>query len=213
MAFDLTDLFGDLAGASSVGGSAPSFNLGSPQANSLASNQYQTLIGQGTAPDLAGSMASQFALGQTSDGFQIEQNFLPGGANSSNPSSNGTLAGGSSAIDSIGDKLAQFFLNKPTPSQLAGVQNGTIKPLSLSSFNNGITPGGSLDWSSIGARVAVVVVGLILVAGAMYLFGSGTLANSIVSGVSAIQERSGNVADAVSSVKSLGRSSKRIGSK
>lgn len=172
-----------LAGASSIGSAAPTFNLGSSSANSLATNRYNQLIGQGYSSDQAGSLASSYALGNGSDGFQIEQNFVNSGVSTDalqNASGQTPLNSFTNGATSLGEWARSYFLGQATAAQQAGVANGTIPKTNLNALvaNNGLTSG---SW--LGSRGAVVVVGLIILAGAMYLFGSGTLASSIVSGI------------------------------
>lgn len=171
---DMIGLFGDLGVASQVG--ATSFDLGDPQTNQLAQSRYNTLIGQGIGQNDAASMASAFALGQTSQGLQI------------------TNTGSSSDIFSQFKSWASnYFLGTPTAEQLQGIASGATKTLDHSVMQNGgLGPQASkFDLTAWIGRGAVIIVGMVFVAGALYLFGSGAISSSITDAISSVQNRIG----------------------
>lgn len=175
-----------LSGAASAVTPTPTFNIGTPEQNQMAQNIFQSATSQG----MDQNSAAQLAFTQTMQAY---------GANNMQVS---TPEGGTSIL---GQALNWLNTDPSTIAAglFAGAQTGKTGQVATA-IGQGAGSKGKMDFiSEYAGRGTVILLGLILVAGALYLFGSGTLSSGLTSAISSIQERNMNLADAGSSVKRL----------
>lgn len=148
---DFTDLFG-----------TNSYSLGSPGANSVASGVDVYAQSLGFSPELSGMM------GATAGNYASSQL-------GTLPSTSSSLGGGSGGLDPsvIGSfQNGQFVPNMNNPIQQGQVGSG-------SSVTSALGKAGSWFTNLTFAGVASALVGIGLIVGSIYLFGSASLSDAI----------------------------------